>query len=97
MITTSNSLCRERGAQSLGDALLHAMPDSELSRVRTELDKLRIIPTVSPHPVQPNTQSSGHGPLGGGAERRVRVEALLCALWDRPGRYKIATNRCPKN
>src|SRR5258708_23927813 len=64
MITTSNSLCRERDANSLGDAMLHAMPGCELSRVRTELDQLRIVPTVSPHPVQPNTELSGHRHLG---------------------------------
>src|SRR6267143_3778239 len=64
MITTSNSLFRERDAQSLGDALLRAMPDYELSRVRTELDQLRIVPTVSPHPVQPNTELSGHRHFG---------------------------------
>src|SRR6267378_1085121 len=46
------------------DALLHAMPDSELSRVRTELNQLRIIPTVAPHPVQPNPEFPGHRYLG---------------------------------
>src|ERR1700689_2658298 len=44
--------------------LLHAMSGSELSRVRTELDPLRILPIVSPHPVQPHSESSGHGHLG---------------------------------
>jgi hypothetical protein len=44
--------------------LLHAMSDSELSRVRTELDPLCIFPTVPPHPVHPNRESSGHGHLG---------------------------------
>jgi hypothetical protein len=44
--------------------LLRAMSGSELSRVRTELDPLRILPTVSPHPVQPNRESSGHAHLG---------------------------------
>src|SRR5207245_7849188 len=46
------------------DALLHAMSGSELSRVRTELDPLRIVPTVASHPVQPNSEFSGHGRLG---------------------------------
>ena len=44
--------------------LVHAMSGSELSRVRTELYRLRILPTVPPHPVQPNCQSSSHGHLG---------------------------------
>jgi hypothetical protein len=44
--------------------LVHAMSGTELSRVRTELYPLRILPTVPPHPVQPNRQSSGHGHLG---------------------------------
>jgi hypothetical protein len=43
--------------------LLHAMSDSELSRVRTELHQLYILPTVPPHPVQPHSESSGHGHL----------------------------------
>jgi hypothetical protein len=44
--------------------LFHAMSGSELSRVRTELDPLRILSTVPPHPIQPNRESSGHGHLG---------------------------------
>src|SRR6266852_1197348 len=46
------------------DVLLHAMSDSELSRVRTELDQLRIVPTVAPHPVQANREFPGHRRLG---------------------------------
>jgi len=42
------------------DALLHAMSGSELSRVRTETDQLRIVPTVAPHPVQTNSEFPGH-------------------------------------
>jgi hypothetical protein len=56
--------------------LLHAMPDSELSRVRTEFDPLRIFPTVPPHPVHPNRESSGHGHLGDvplPAQRQMQV------------------------
>jgi len=48
----------------LDDALLHAMSGSELSRVRTEFNQLRILPIVAPHPVQPNSEFSGHGHLG---------------------------------
>src|SRR5271170_5454851 len=44
--------------------LVHAMSGTELSRVRTELDPLRIFPTVPPHPVQPNGKSSSHRHLG---------------------------------
>ena len=46
------------------DALLHAMSGSELSRVRTEFNQLRILPMVAPHPVQPNREFPGHGHLG---------------------------------
>ena len=64
MITTANSLFRERDAQSCGRRLLHAMSGSELSRVRTETDQLRIVPTVAPHPVQTNREFPGHCCLG---------------------------------
>jgi hypothetical protein len=40
--------------------LVHAMSGHELSRVRTTFDPLRIFPAVTPHPVQPNRESSGH-------------------------------------
>src|SRR5580700_1187001 len=46
------------------DVLLHAMDGTELSRVRTEFNQLRILPIVSPHPVQPNGEFPGHGHLG---------------------------------
>src|SRR5713101_1326912 len=45
-------------------ALVHAMSGNELSRVRTELYQLRIVPTLAPHPVQPNSEFSGHRHLG---------------------------------
>jgi hypothetical protein len=48
----------------MDDVLLHAMDDSELSRVRTVFNQLRILPIVSPHPVQPNSKFSGHGHFG---------------------------------
>ena len=47
-----------------GGVLVHAMPGTELSRVRTELDPLCIFPTVPPRPVHPNRESSGHGHFG---------------------------------
>ncbi len=40
-------------------ALLHTMSGSELSRVRTELYRVRILPAIASHPVQPNGYSSG--------------------------------------
>src|SRR5580658_10417563 len=46
------------------DALRHAMSGSELSRVPTECNQLCILPTVPPHPVQPNSKFPGHGHLG---------------------------------
>ena len=36
--------------------LLHAMSGTELSRVRTELERLRILTTIPPHPVQTDSQ-----------------------------------------
>src|SRR5271170_4846494 len=65
MITTANSLLRRSGMPIQVDGvLLHAMSDSELSRVRTELHPLCIFPTIPPHPVHPNREPSGHGHLG---------------------------------
>src|SRR5260370_15491794 len=62
MITTANSLSRESGMPIHVDGVLvHAMPGTELSRVRTELDPLCIFPTVPPHPVHPKRESSGRG------------------------------------
>ena len=43
---------------------LHTMAMSGLSRVRTELLKLLVIPSLAPHPVQTNRQSTGHGDPG---------------------------------
>src|SRR5580658_2964620 len=44
--------------------LVHSMSDYELSRVRTELYQLPILPTIPPHPVQPHGDSSRHRHLG---------------------------------
>ena len=49
--------------QLLG-VLLHTMAMSGLSRVRTELFQLLVIPSLAPHPVQTNRESTGHGDLG---------------------------------
>src|SRR5260370_8317615 len=44
--------------------LLHAMSGTDLSRVRTALNGLRILAASSPHPIQLNRQSAPHGYLG---------------------------------
>ena len=49
--------------QLLG-VLLHTMAISGLSRVRTELFQLLIIPSLAPHPVQTNGESPRHRDLG---------------------------------
>ena len=52
MITASNSLCKGSGMPNhyVGD-LLHTMAISGLSRVRTELLKLAVVESLTPHPV----------------------------------------------
>src|SRR5437667_6218297 len=61
MITTSNSPAKGSGMPNhyAGD-LLHTLAISGLSRVRTELFELTVIPALAPHPVQVNRQLSGH-------------------------------------
>jgi hypothetical protein len=61
MITTSNSPAKGSGIPNhyAGD-LLHTMAISGLSRVRTELCELTVVPALAPHPVQVNRQLSGH-------------------------------------
>jgi hypothetical protein len=44
-------------------ALLHAMSGTELSHVRTERDYLRIVPILSPRPVQAHGQLATQGHL----------------------------------
>ncbi len=53
-------------------ALVHTMSDSELSRVRTELYRLRILPAIAPHPVQPNSHFARHRHLGDSTFSRHR-------------------------
>src|SRR6202163_3624008 len=64
MITTSNPPLKGSGIpnQLLGDRL-HTMAISGLSRVRTELFQLLVIPSLAPHPVQTDRESAGHGYL----------------------------------
>src|SRR5579864_8779309 len=61
MITTSNSPAKGSGIPNhyAGD-LLHTMAISELSRVRTELFELTVVPALAPHPVQMDCQFAGH-------------------------------------
>ena len=49
--------------QFLG-VLRHTIAMSGLSRVRTELFQLLVIPSLAPHPVQANRQPPRHGDLG---------------------------------
>src|ERR1019366_2634850 len=65
MITTSNSPVKGSGIpnQFLG-VLPHTIAISGLSRVRTELRHLLVIPSLAPHPVHANRQSPRHGDLG---------------------------------
>src|SRR6204780_900372 len=58
------------------DALLHAMSGTELSHVRTELERRRIRTSIPPHPVQANPQLPPHRYLGNAlvsAHRQVNV------------------------
>src|SRR5580704_2970056 len=61
MITTSNSPRKRSGMPNhyAGDLLL-TMAISGLSRVRTELFKLTIVQTLTPHPVQMHRQFASH-------------------------------------
>src|SRR5271169_6765286 len=79
MITTSNSSVKRSGTpnQLLG-VLLHTIAMSGLSRVRTELFHLLVIPLPAHHPVQSNRQSAGHcdfGDLPSSPHRQVEVLA----------------------
>src|SRR3954447_13776689 len=61
MITTSDSSMKRSGIpnQYLG-VLLHTMAISGLSRVRTELFQLLVIPFLTHHPEQVNGEPTGH-------------------------------------
>jgi len=47
-----------------GVLVLPTMPVSELSHVRTEFERRRIVTTIPPHPVQPNCHPATHRYLG---------------------------------
>src|SRR6266849_829468 len=44
--------------------LLHTMSGTELSHLRTELHRRRILAAISPHPVQADSQPAPHRHLG---------------------------------
>jgi hypothetical protein len=82
MITTSNSSVKRSGApnQFLG-VRLDTMGMSGLSRVRTELDALLVVPSLTHHPVQANRQSPCHRDLGDlPSMSRHQVELLAAPL-----------------
>src|ERR1035441_9364846 len=60
MITTSNSPVKGSGIpnQLLG-VLPHTIACSGLSRVRTELFQLLVIPSLAPHPIEANRRREG--------------------------------------
>src|SRR6266481_1878527 len=65
MITTSNSPVKGSGIPNqLLDVLLHTIAISRLSRVRTELFHLLVIPFLAHHPVKVKRQLSRHRDLG---------------------------------
>src|SRR2546429_6533058 len=73
----SNSLVKGSGTpyQFLG-VLVHTIAMSGLSRVRTELFQLLVIPPLAPHPVQPNGESTGHrdlSDLSSSPQRQVEI------------------------
>ena len=64
-ITTSDSPGRGAGYPIIFSMiLLHTKAMSGLSRVRTELGQLPVIPSLAPHPVQTHCESSRHGDFG---------------------------------
>src|SRR5271157_6068272 len=65
MITTSNSPVKRSGIPNqLLDVLLHTIAISGLSRVRTELSQLCVIPFLPHHPIEANRELSRHRHLG---------------------------------
>jgi hypothetical protein len=82
--------------------LPHTISGTELSRVRTELYKLLIFPTPSPHPVQANPQPASHGyfcnvPLSTHGQVsiatspvRITTHGRLCGLHQQEAQQRIA-------
>jgi hypothetical protein len=65
----------------IGD-LLPTIAISGLSRVRTELVRLAVVPALTPHPVQMHGQLSGHGYLGDlSSTSHGQVEECAAPFW----------------
>ena len=61
----------------------HTSAISGLSRVRTELRHLFIVPSLAPHPVETNRKSTGHGNLGNlpsPPHRQVKILTAPCRV-----------------
>src|ERR1700688_2157149 len=89
MITTSNSSVKRSGApnQYLG-VLLHTIAISGLSRVRTELFHLLVIPSLAHHPVEANRQFACHGHLSDlPSPPHRQVDILTAPFWQAARRY----------
>src|SRR5258705_398123 len=83
------------------NVLPHTISGTELSRVRTEPDQLRILPSSSPHPVQAIPQPAPHGyfrnvplPTHGQvsiATSPVRITTYrrLCCLYQQEAQQRI--------
>ena len=68
----------------VGGDLLHTMDVVGLSRVRTELYNLFVIPFLAPHPEQTDGEFTCHGYLGDSGippHRQVYKLPLLCLSW----------------
>src|ERR1017187_6743534 len=80
MIPTSNSPAKGSGMPNhyVGD-LLHTMGMSGLSRVRTELFHLFVVPFLAPHPVHANRQFPRHRHLGDRPSSPHRQVEILTA------------------
>src|ERR1035438_49027 len=65
----------------VGGDLLHTMDVVGLSRVRTELYNLFVIPFLAPHPEQTDGEFTCHGYLGDSGippPRRIGTDVSLC-------------------
>jgi hypothetical protein len=65
-----------------GGDLLHTMAGFELSRVRTELQKLLVVPFLAQHPIQTNGSSACHRYLSDPAFSPHRqMDVLPSPVW----------------
>src|SRR5215470_13911161 len=89
MITTSDSSVKRSGTPHHYDGdLLHTMRMSRLSRLRTELLQLLVIPFSTPHPEQSHGQPPGHRHLGDlSSTSHGQMEVLAAPLGIDPCRH----------